>query len=258
MPALPLSCAKALADGQWMAEGGVLGIKCAHIRTPTSAATTRALACGLRMLKGIDAGLYQALHDELHLRVDVKLVAESRDVRQERIGAELTVRRKSAALSSGSTRRSEDDKDAAARVCVRRHAAHHRRTVLRAWRADTQLPLNDAAAALRAVQQAHHVAHRRGRAQQRGARECRSPRLATCRAPRVGCTRRWRCSYTCRRSSHAAWQGRRRRRRLASRRRRRSMVQLEPEIQGRRQWLARNERWRKRGRVRSSNNLRLT
>jgi len=74
--AIPLIRAlrEALADGQWLTDGGVVGIKCAHSYAHTSSANA-----GTRvhpgMLKGVDAAIYSSLVEQLHLRVDVKLVA---------------------------------------------------------------------------------------------------------------------------------------------------------------------------------------
>lgn len=83
--AIPLIRAlrEALADRQWMAEGGVVGIKCAHAYAHTSSANE-----GSRvqpgMLKGIDALLYSSLAEQLRLKVEVKLVAENERYEQER------------------------------------------------------------------------------------------------------------------------------------------------------------------------------
>ena len=78
--ALPLvrELGEALADAQWMADGGVLGIKCAHAYGHTSRGN-RGTRVRPAMLKGLDALVYSQLAESLRLSVKVRLVAENED-----------------------------------------------------------------------------------------------------------------------------------------------------------------------------------
>ena len=74
--------ANVLADAQWMPSGGVVGIRCAHAYAHTSSAN-KGSRVQPAMLKGVDALIYSSLVEQLHLKVEVKLVALVREATAE-------------------------------------------------------------------------------------------------------------------------------------------------------------------------------